>query len=181
MCFCGNCPNCGCKCGCWGSCSNGNCFDNACCTCPPPTCGCGEPLAEGETCLNQPYYLVATNTETGQQVYFQFNFEYVILTTLTGTTFSSPLDCISQWIAIYYQLDTGNWFVGDYITYNFPTGIPAATETGAGSPITGYGYATNSFLWAIDVNYYSPDPFTPYGTCNSQYPQGVYPSSSTPY
>lgn len=171
---------CGCECNCCASCVSGDCW-GACCICPPPTCGCGEPLSSGETCLNQAYYLVATNTQTGKQAYFQFNFGYVILTSLSGTSFSSAIDCIGQWIAIYYQLDISNLWVGNYVTGTFPTGIPAATETGTGSPITGYGYATNSFLWAIDVNYYQSNPFTPYGTCSSQYPQGVYPSSSAAF
>jgi hypothetical protein len=53
-----------------------------------------------------------------------------------------------------------------------------STETGSESPIARYGYANNSFLWAIDVNYYQTIPFTPYCGTSSGYPQRVYPQSS---
>ena len=170
--------SCGCECGCCAACVSGDCW-GACCVCPTPTCGCGEPLSTGEYCLNQSYYLVATNSQTGQQAYFQFSFGYCILTSLTGTSFSSATECIAQWISIYYELDISNLWVYNYTTGSFPTGIPMATETGSGSSITGYGYATNSFLWAIDVEYYQTNPFTPYCGSSSAYPQGVYPQSST--
>jgi hypothetical protein len=176
----------GCECGCAGTCdsvicgSTGGCC-GACNACPPPplpSCGCGGTLVDGETCLNQAYYLVATNSQTGQQGYFLFVFNYCILTTLTGTTFSSPSECVAQWISIYYQLDISNLWLYNYITNSPPSGVPMATQTGSGSGIDGYGYANNAFLWAIDVNYYQTNPFT--ACCDaSAYPAGIYPSCST--
>jgi hypothetical protein len=170
--------NCGCECGCWGICSSGYCELNACNVCPPPSCGCGGTLVDGETCLNQAYYLVATNIQTNQQAYFLFVFNYCILTTLTGTGFSSPSDCVSLWIQIYYGLDTTNEWIPNYITNSLPSGVPMASQMPSGTPINGYGYANNAFLWAIDVNYYQTNPFT--ACCSeSAYPVGIYPSCST--
>jgi hypothetical protein len=171
---------CGCECGCWGVCDNGHCYDNACYVCPLPTCGCGQTLSTGEVCLNQSYYLVAINTQTGIQQFFQFIFGYCILTTLTGTTFSSPNDCIQQWMWLYFNLDGSYLWEPLYLTTTFPSGLTTATTDGLGNPVTGYGYAENAFLWAVDVNYLSKDPFTSYAipSCNSQFPTSTYPSCS---
>jgi hypothetical protein len=173
--------NCGCECGCWGVCYNHSyCEGNACNTCSLPTCGCGQTVSSGETCLNQPYYLVVTNAQTNEEAYFQFNFGYCILTILSGTGFSNPNECIQQWMWIYYNLDGSYLWYPLYLTTTLPSGLKPATTDGLGNPVTGYGYAQNAFLWAVDVTYLSKDPFTSYAIsgCNTQFPTSTYPSCS---
>ncbi len=163
-----------------GVCYYGYCEANACNTCAPPTCGCGETISTGETCLNQAYYLVAINVETGNQQYFQFSFGYCILTTLSGTVFTNSNQCIEQWILIYYNLYGSSLWEPLYLTTTLPTGMTPATYDGLGNSVTGYGYSQNAFLWAIDVNYLQTNPFTSYAISgyNSQFPTSTYPSCS---
>lgn len=60
MCTCGcggDCPNCGCEYNCWGTCDDG-CWLQACCTKPPPTCGCCLTWDDNTACcLNATYYI----------------------------------------------------------------------------------------------------------------------------
>lgn len=172
---------CGCECGCCAVCFSGVC-GGACYTCPPPTCGCGEDILSGETCINGNYFVVDSCTNQ----YYQFNFGYVILTDLNGTIWSSANDCVQMFIAYYYGLIDHNDLVA---SFSFPPGwyftqTPPTDSTPANS---GYGFAQNCFFWSTwyelgDLS----DTFTSYSlvNCNSMFPPGEgpqYPTGSTPY
>lgn len=177
----------GCECGCAGTCnsticgSTGGCCGacNACPPPPPPTCGCGQLILSGETCVGGTYYIVVSS----ENVYYQFNFGDVLLTPISGY-WNSANDCIANYIAFYYGLIDFNNAKNPlpsnfYLTQSPPSGsVP-------GPGISGYGIAQNSFFWADWAYSNTYNVFTSYGVsgCNSTFPSGLsqYPSGSITY
>jgi len=140
----------GCECGCAGSCNSVICSSTGgCCgmcnTCPPPpppTCGCGEIILSGETCINGNYYLV----DTSNNVYYQFNFGYVLATPMQEGNWTSINEEISNLIAFYYKLIPMNLNGSSnqvptymYLTQTMPGGISPAYPA--------YCFAQNCFMW----------------------------------
>jgi hypothetical protein len=178
----------GCKCGCAGTCnsticgSTGGCCGacNACPPSPPPSCGCGELILAGETCLNTSYFLVGPNLNntnpydgSNPTEYWQFNFGYCLMTPPTQGSFNENMYQIIAW---YYDLE---WL---YISspYNIPSGYyltSISAPTGISSATGNYGSAKNSFVWPNNV---APEnnanPFSSYliSECNSSYPITQY-------
>lgn len=170
---------CGCECNCCAACVSGDCW-GACCICPPPTCGCGETILAGETCLNTSYYLVGpnlnnTNPYNGEHPteYWQFNFGYCLMTPPTQGSFSENMYQIIAW---YYGLE---WL---YVSspYNIPSGYyltSGSPPSGIQSATANYGSAINSFVWPNNVDpENSANPFSSYliSGCNSSYPITQY-------
>lgn len=164
---------CGCKYGCCGACSYGDCVWADCCVKPPPTCGCGEALTAGETCLNNTYYLYNPDYDTCSY-YFYFKFGYVIFIPDEGDS-QSVNNTIKGYMECYYNVSI----------YGL-SGWKITTDT---SDITDFdkyteythcqNNAQNCFMWQAKVPQLMP--FTPYGntSCDVKYPSN-YPCSSTP-
>jgi len=175
----------GCECGCAGTCnsticsSTGGCCGacNACPPPPPPSCGCGELILSGETCINGVYFLV----DTSNNVYYQFNFGYVLATPITGS-WSSTDEEIANLIAFYYNLipmqqsQISNQVPSYmYLTQTLPNGVVPA--------LSNYCFAQNCFLWPNFTTAGPGEMFSSYDIigCSSYYPSSNYPNGSTPY
>uniref|UniRef100_A0A6C0ISL9 Uncharacterized protein n=1 Tax=viral metagenome TaxID=1070528 RepID=A0A6C0ISL9_9ZZZZ len=172
----------GCECGCAGSCNNVLCGSTGgCCgmcnTCPPPpppTCGCGETVLSGETCINGIYYIV--NTSTNQ--YYQFNFGYVLMTPIISDNgcCGDLSEAISMLIIIYYNLTTTSSIPPGYV-------LTQTIPDGATNALPGYGIAQNCFMWPGNVCAWEMNPFTSYDLvdCASIFPTEIYPNGSVSY
>ena len=161
---------CPCKYGCCAVCSYSICY-GVCCSAPPPTCGCGEYIPSGETCLNTSYYLY----NTGYSDYFYFKFGYVLYVPDDSYDISMN-DSLKQFMQYYYDtaaLGLDNWVL-----------------TTDKNDVDGYSqwpycqnYAQNCFIWQSQIVQNLP-PFTPYGNtssnCDTLYPETIYPCSVGP-
>ena len=164
---------CNCKYDCCAVCSYNTCY-GVCCSAPPPTCGCGEGLTSGETCLNTTYY-VYSNKYT--EYYFYFKFGYVIFIPVTGGP--SLNTSLINFFQVYYSLSvTGynDWKITKNIkdVPNYPKYTSCQNS------------AQNCFLWQTDIdndynNNKTDQPFTPYliSGCDSAYPS-TFPCSTYP-
>jgi hypothetical protein len=147
--------SCGCKCSnCCAICDNG-CW-GACCVCPttPTTCGCGEPLVTGETCLNSTYYYYGNQTSgayTGN-VYYALDFQYVIFVPEGGSTLS-----VSETIQYYMSYYFSNCGIGNISPYTFNETKPDSSYVLAESIS-----ANNCFMYACDITAGLYAPFEPY-------------------
>ncbi len=187
MCTCGNCNNCGCKCGCWGICSSGNCEASACCDCPTPTCGCGEDVLSGESCLNTHYYLIIPYGYDGinytQYAYVSFGFGYCLATSSNV----SASEAIKNYLFYYFSNQIMSIY-GEYSQASNVCYVTTTKPTNSNWTSLGSGSAGNSFFWTYlcitaignysNPDYQQPDGliFTSYAlaNCSSHYPTGQY-------
>jgi hypothetical protein len=151
---------CNCKYGCCAVCSYGTCY-GVCCSDPPATCGCGNDLTSGETCLNTTYYVYSSSCTN----YYQFSFQYVIFIPTNG---EPPLDdALLKFIIWVYSLPTSyDWLL--------------TTDSSTVSDLHEYlcqpfiANAKNCYMWESDI-YLPAMPFTSYDLsgCSSSYPSYV--------
>lgn len=155
---------CNCKYGCCAVCSDGTCW-GVCCSAPAcSTCGCGNCILSGETCLNKTYYLYG-NVD-GENIYYSFQFQYCLFVEDDASS-SSVDDNIQTYMIWYYDapsgmtLTTSSSDVDGYTNYN---NTPYACSPNG---------ASNSYFWESEIisgNYNSV--FTPYDLsgCSSSFP-----------
>ena len=158
----GCCGGCECGCSCCGCCGAfGSCWQT-CDACPPPTCGCGEVILSGETCLNSTYYTTCTGiTDTySGSILLAFKYEYV-LGTSDGTD------------AVGYANATANWYL-NYVADNFSE----ATTTEPSGTYDNYinASANNCFCTIAGPGGYTPFSSYDIGGCDYVYPITAFDS-----
>jgi hypothetical protein len=159
----------GCEYGCWGAMDGSTCVAKACCDKPSPTCGCCEDILDGETCLNDTYYItfpintvIVYNGINYTQCYISFQFENCLSCPSPGGV--STDDGIFNFMVWWYQctiIDSGYNSGKDFIS-----ACSSLTKTKPDNSflnVNGYyngstgccnniTYAEHSFFWPEEVD-----------------------------